>query len=114
MQQYELTILVHPDLEPEIDTTIKSIQKLVSDNGGSITKEDNLGKKRLAYTINKQDFAVYVYMEVELPPEAPKKMSDVLNITDYSLRYLLVKVDEKERSKREASKKEAANAEERE
>ena len=38
-------------------------------------------------------------MEVELPAEAPAKISNTLNITDEVIRYLLVKTDEKERSK---------------
>jgi ribosomal protein S6 len=39
-----------------------------------------------------------VYFEVELPAEAPLKISNVLNITDEVLRYLLVTVDEKGRA----------------
>ncbi len=108
MQHYELTVLVKPDLETEIDGTIDAIKKLVTDNGGEVTTVDNQGKKKLAYRIAKEDFAVYVYVEVELPATAPKKISDVLNITDYALRYLLVKVDEKEKAKLEASKKQSA------
>lgn len=44
--------------------------------------EDTWGKKRLAYKIDGQDFARYHYMEVELPAEAPLKISNTLNITD--------------------------------
>jgi len=105
MQQYELTVLVHPDLETEIDKTTATIKSLVTDNGGKVVKEDNWGKKKLAYTIKKEDFAVYVAFDVELPADAPLKISNALNIADYALRYLLVKVDEKELQKREASKK---------
>lgn len=114
MQQYELTVLVHPDLESEIDKTISTLKALVTDNGGKVVREDNWGKKRLAYTIKKEDFAVYVAFDVELPPEAPLKISNSLNIADYALRYLLVKVDEKELAKREASKKKSADADEEE
>lgn len=109
MQHYELTVLVKPDLENEIDATINTIKKLVTDNGGEVSTIDNWGKKKLAYKIDKEEFAVYIYAEVELPPAAPKKISDVLNISDYALRYLLVKVDEKEQAKLEASKKQSAS-----
>ena len=114
MQQYELTVLVHPDLETEIEKTTTTLKSLVTDNGGKVLKEDSWGKKKLAYSIKKQNFAVYVYMDLELPPEAPLVISNNLNIADYSLRYLLVKVDEKERTKREESKKRSANNEEEE
>ena len=110
MKEYELTVLVHPDLDAELDKALDKVKALVTDNGGEITKEDNWGKKRLAYTIKGQDFATYVYFEVKLPAEAPLKISNVLNITDEILRYLLVKFDDKtrqalvEQQKREADR----------
>ena len=97
MKEYELTVLVHPDLEADLDKALDKVRALVTDNGGEIIKEDNWGKKRLAYSINREDFAVYVYFEVKLPAEAPLKISNVLNITDEVLRYLLVKAEEKAR-----------------
>lgn len=94
---YELTVLIHPDLEVDIDAPLNKVRDIIKAAGGSITTEDNWGKKKLAYRINKQDFAVYVYMEVELPADAPLKISNTFNITDEVLRYLLVTVDEKGR-----------------
>ena len=92
---YELTVLIHPDLETDIETPLAKVREIIASAGGTITKEDNWGKKKLAYKIAKEDFAVYVYFDVELPPEAPLKISNTLNITDEVLRYLLVTVDEK-------------------
>lgn len=97
MNEYELTVLIHPDLEANLDTALDKVRSLITDNGGEITKEDNWGKKKLAYQIKRQDFAVYVYFEVKLPSAAPLKISNTLNITDEVLRYLLVKIDEKTR-----------------
>lgn len=97
MKEYELTVLVHPDLEADLDKALGKVRALVTDNGGEIIKEDNWGKKKLAYQINREDFAVYVYFEVNLPAEAPLKISNTLNITDEVLRYLLVKADDKAR-----------------
>jgi small subunit ribosomal protein S6 len=95
MKDYELTVLVNPDLESNMESPLSEIRKLISDNGGNIKKEDVWGKKRLAYKITKQDFAVYVFFELELPATAPLKISNVLNISDKVLRYLLVKADKK-------------------
>lgn len=71
------------------------MRDIVKNAGGEIVKEENWGKKKLAYKINKEDFAVYVYFDVKLPSAAPLKISNVLNITEEVLRYLLVTVDEK-------------------
>ena len=95
MKNYELTVLIHPDLEMNLDTATNKIKDLIEKNGGKITKEENDGKKRLAYTIQGQDFAVYYYYELELPTEAPAKIEATLNITDEVLRHLLVTVDER-------------------
>lgn len=114
MTAYELTVLVQPDLEADIETPLAKVREIVTSAGGTITKEDNWGKKRLQYRIKGEDFAVYVYFEVELPADAPLKISNTLNITDEVLRYLLVKFDEKGRKALEeaASKQAEAPAEE--
>ncbi len=95
MKDYELSILFHPDLEMNLDPVLTKVKKLIEGNGGKIVKEEADGKKRLAYSINGQDFAVYYFYDVQLPAEAPAKISSTLNITDEVLRYLLVRVDER-------------------
>lgn len=93
MKNYELTVLYHPDLEMNLEPAMEKVKKLISDNGGKIIKEENEGKKRLAYKIAGQEFAVYYFYELELPATAPAKISSTLNITDEVIRYLLVTVD---------------------
>lgn len=113
MKEYELTVLIHPDLEADIEAPLKKVRELITTNGGEIIKEDNWGKKKLAYKINREDFAVYVYFEVKLPSAAPLKISNMLNISDEVLRYLLVTVDEKGRQAlAEAKAKAASNKDE--
>jgi small subunit ribosomal protein S6 len=95
MKEYELTVLIHPDLEVDLAPALDKVKALISDNGGEIVKESNDGKKRLAYTIRGQEFAVYYTYELKLPVSAPAKISSVLNITDEVIRYLLVAKDER-------------------
>lgn len=99
MKEYELTVLIHPDLEMDLEKPLKKIRGIVTDNGGEITKETSWGKKRLAYTIKKEDFAVYVHFELKLPAPALAKISGIFNITDEILRYLIVGTDEKIKAK---------------
>lgn len=98
MKEYELTVLIHPDLEADLETPLAKVRDIVTNAGGSIVREDNWGKKKLQYPIKREEFAVYVYMDVELPADAPLKISNTFNITDEVLRYLLVKVDPKARA----------------
>ena len=95
MKNYELTVLIHPDLEVDLEAPLQKVRDIITTAGGSIVKEDNWGKKRLTYAIKKQDFAVYVYFDLALPAAAPLKISNTFNITDEVVRYLLVKQDEK-------------------
>ncbi len=113
MKEYELTVLIHPDLEADLETPLAKVRDIVTTAGGKIVREDNWGKKKLQYTIKREEFAVYVYMDVELPADAPLKISNTLNITEEVLRYLLVKVDPKGRAAlAEQSKKDAETSEE--
>lgn len=91
MNEYELTVLFHPDLEIDIDKALAKVEKILKDNKGKVVKTDNWGKRKLAYTIKKEDHAVYVFYEVELPGESVSKVEQTLNITNEVLRYLLVK-----------------------
>lgn len=95
MKNYELTVVFHPDLEMNIDPALDKVKQILEANKATITKEEADGKKRLAYQIDKQQFGIYYYFELELPPEAPAKISSSFNIADEVLRYLLVKVDER-------------------
>ncbi len=104
MKEYELTVLIHPDLEMNLQPATDKVKALIKDNGGKIVKESNEGKKKLAYAVDGQEFAVYYGYELELPAAAPLKISSVLNITDEVIRYLLVKKDER-KAKMEAKQK---------
>ncbi len=111
MKEYELTVLLHPDLEIDLEAPLKKVRDIITKAGGEIVKEDNWGKKKLAYSIKKEDFAVYVYFELKLPADAPLKISNTLNITDEALRYLLVSVDPKVKAKMAEAKAKASEKE---
>jgi small subunit ribosomal protein S6 len=110
MNEYELTVLIHPDLEVDLAPALTKIKSLVEDNGGKVVNEESAGKKRLAYTIKGQDFAAYHAYELKLPATAPGKISNSLNITEEVLRYLLVMKDER-KAKYEARAKQSKSSE---
>lgn len=90
---YELTVLFHPDLEIDLEKPLKKLEGIITENGGKIVSQDNWGKRKLAYSIKKQDFAVYVLSEVEIAPANASKVQNLLNITDEVIRYLMVEKD---------------------
>lgn len=104
VQQYEIAVLYHPDLEIDLDKAAQKVAKIVSDNGGKITSEDNWGKRKLAYKIKGHDHAVYVFYAVDLTADAVKKVEVTLNITDEVIRFLITKPDVKAIAQAEAFK----------
>lgn len=108
MHQYEVAVLYHPDLEIDLGKASKRVEKIIADNGGKILNTDNWGKRKLAYPIKKNDYAVYVFYTVELPSESVQKVESTLNITDEVVRFLITRPDLKAVAKAEAAKAEKA------
>jgi len=100
---YELMVLLHPDLEIDAEAPIAKVEALVEAAGGRVIKRDNWGKKRLAYRIARQDFAIYVYFEVQLDPANVRQVEEQVLITEEVLRHLLV-VHEEPAPRKDAKK----------
>jgi len=97
-------VLLHPDLEIDVEAPIAKVEALVEAVGGKVTKRDNWGKKRLAYRIAKQDFAIYVYLEVQLDPSKVRELENTILITEEVLRHILVLHEETKAPAKSASK----------
>ncbi|HTE22413.1 MAG TPA: 30S ribosomal protein S6 [Candidatus Limnocylindria bacterium] len=108
MAQYEVAVLYHPDLEVDLTKAEEKVTKIFAASGGKIVATDNWGKKKLAYPIARQEYAVYVFYTVEMPGEGVQKVESTLNITDEVIRYLISKPDLKAIAKAEAAKVEKA------
>jgi len=104
MNQYEVAVLFHPDLEIDLEKATSRVEKIFTDNGGKVTNTDNWGKRKLAYPIKKNESAVYVIYTVEFPAQSVRKVESTLNITDEVIRFLITKPDLKAIAKAEALK----------
>jgi len=108
MEQYELSVLYHPDLEIDLDKATARVEKLVAASEGKITATDNWGKRKMAYKIKKQEHAIYVMYTLEMPTAGVKKLNDSLNISDEVIRFLITRPDLKKAAKAEALRTEKA------
>lgn len=112
--QYEVAILYHPDLEIDLEKATSRVEKIFTNNGGTVVNADNWGKRKLAYPIKKLEHAIYIFYTLEMPTEAVRKVEALLNITDEVIRFLIVRPDLKKIAKAEALKAEkTARAEQR-
>ena len=94
MKEYELTVLIHPDLEADLDKALDKVKSLITDNGGEIIKEDNWGKKKLAYEVQKMKEAFYYFIRFEAESTVPAEIESRVRIMDNVIRYLCVRQDE--------------------
>jgi small subunit ribosomal protein S6 len=106
MREYELAVLYHPDLEVDLTKAEERVTTIVKNSKGKVKATDNWGKRKLAYPIGKLEHAVYVFYTLDLPAERAQKVEQTLNITDEVIRFLLVKIDPKEKAKAEEAKAE--------
>ncbi|MDQ5943816.1 MAG: small subunit ribosomal protein [Patescibacteria group bacterium] len=108
MRHYEVAIVLHPDLEIDLENVLKKVEKIFTDLGAKINKKDNWGKKKLAYKINKQDWGIYVFYEIEIDPAKTRDINNRLRITEEVIRYLIVSIEDirylKKPNKQAASK----------
>lgn len=118
MRKYELVVLLHPDLEIDVETPITKIETIIANSGGTVTKKDNWGKRKLAYKIRKQDFAVYVCFDLMVEPAKVAKIENDILLTEEIMRHIIVAatatepvVEEKKEAKK-AEVKEAVKPEE--
>lgn len=108
MPQYEIAVLYHPDLEIDLDKATSKVEKILADNKAKVLNTDNWGKRKLAYSIAKQNFAVYVFYTVEMPTENVRRVEQAFNITDEIIRFLITRPDLKAIAKAEAQRAEKA------
>jgi small subunit ribosomal protein S6 len=111
MRTYELIVLLHPDLEIDVDGPVSKIEKIITGVDGKVIKRDNWGKKRLAYRIKKHDFAIYIYFRLQLPPASVSSIEATLRITEEVIRHLLVASAEPSNGNKVKEEKAAVGAE---
>ena len=91
MRNYELVVIIHPDLDDEaINGSVEKITDWITKSGGRIEKVDNWGKRHLAYEIQKQDEGVYFLLNTAMPTESVVYLERNLKILEPVMRYLIV------------------------
>ena len=48
MQKYEIALIINPDLSKDIDKFFTSFEKLLSDNNFSISRLEDVGRRKLS------------------------------------------------------------------
>ncbi len=91
MHNYELVIIIHPDLDDEaIEQSLDRIKGWITDGDGNVDKIDKWGKRRLSYQIQKQNEGIYYLLDVSMLPTSIAELERNLTILEPVMRHMIV------------------------
>lgn len=94
MNKYESVIIVNPNVDEE---GIKAIEKKFTDiinNDGKLEKIDNLGKRKLAYEVKKNNEGIYLVLTFEANADLIEELQRNYRITDEVIKFIVIRIEE--------------------
>ncbi len=108
MRNYEMMFIVDPNVpEDEIEKIKSQVESVVTDGGGQIAEVEMMGRRKLAYEVNRHREGFYVLLTVVADGAIVKEVERRFRVMDQVLRYITVRTDdetkklEKQREHRE-------------
>lgn len=94
MPLYEHVFLARQDLaQAQVDTLAENATKILTDNGGSVIKNESWGLRGLAYRIQKNRKAHYVMLEIDAPAPALAELERQTGLNEDVLRFMTIRVE---------------------
>jgi small subunit ribosomal protein S6 len=95
MRVYEVLFIVAPNVEEgDIETLITQLSDVLRNQGAQIAKVDRMGRRRLAYPIQKFNEGHYVVLTVEGTGSEIAEVERRMRVADPIIRYLTIRIDE--------------------
>ena len=93
MRQYETLFIVTPDSsEEDLKAVATKIKGVISGMNGIVASYDEQGKKKLAYSVKKQNKGYYVLMDYVGSADIVSEIERNMRLDDRVLKYLTVKL----------------------
>jgi small subunit ribosomal protein S6 len=90
MRDYELILIVHPELdETAFNEVVEKVKGWITEAGGSVAKVDLWGKRKLAYQIRKQKEGQYVLFKYQASSDLAATLERDLRLTEPVMRFLI-------------------------
>jgi small subunit ribosomal protein S6 len=90
---YDLVLLLSNDApEEQRERILSSVETTITGAGGSIERNDDWGKRPMAYEIRHVAEADYHLLQFHAPPSLIEELTHTLHITDGVLRVRIIKV----------------------
>ena len=94
MRHYEIMLLIHPDQSERARVMMDRYVGIIEGGQGQVHRNEDLGRRMLAYPIAKVQKAHYMLMNVECGRETLDELVGALHFSDAVLRHLVVRRDE--------------------
>lgn len=95
MNKYESVIIINPNIEDDkIKELIESFKKVITDNQGTVTRVEELGKKKLAYEIKKCKEGYYAVLYFESNANVISELERLYRIKDEIMKFITVRIDD--------------------
>ena len=96
MRIYEELFIMKPDAaEEEIEQVIEQVRQIITSREGVVDKVDKWGVRKLAYRVQKLNEGFFVLIQFTATPETVKEIERRLRVSDFVLKFLTVRIDEK-------------------
>lgn len=94
MRHYEIVLLIHPDQSTRLPDMLETYKAIIEKNDGKIHRQEDWGRRPLAYPIKKVHKAHYVLLNIECDKEALAGLEYAFRYNDAVLRELIINRDE--------------------
>ena len=92
VENYEGLFIIKPDIkEEDVKGVLKVITEALSKNGGTVKKEENWGKKQLAYPVKKFKEGFYYKLEFTSPTGSIVKLEEACKLNADILRTMITR-----------------------
>jgi len=91
VRHYEIVFLVHPDQSEQVSGMIERYRSMVTSNGGRVHREEDWGRRILAYMINDLHKAHYVLLNIECDSSTLREIEGHFRFNDSILRHLIIR-----------------------
>ena len=94
MTKYEIMFIVKASMEEaEIKKTAEDLKKLLTNKQSKVIDFNEMGRRKLAYPIDKELSGFYYVIEVETNHETIAEFDRKVSINENVLRHLIIKIE---------------------
>ena len=94
MQQYELALIIRPEIEEEGQQAIvERLSQLLISEGGQVTNVEKWGRRQLAYPINNVSEGYYYFIQGQFSSSAFPELNRNIKLSEDILRHMVIRTD---------------------